>query len=269
LAGAILGLTLVIVFLVPVPFNVGGEAEVAPRHRHVAFCQVEGIIEKILVTEGASVTKGQVVAVLDPTELDHKITLAVRQVQLLNNEAEVLQRSSFENIAKLAEGQLSALKLKRAEAELDFLRWQRRFIEIKAPADGVVVTKQVESLVGKKFAAGESFCEIASPGELCVEIWVPEDRAAIVQVGQEASLYLNSDPLRKYPLRVSEVSPKSEPVARVGNVYRVRGSFVGQNPHFSVGQKGTGSICTGTRSLWFIISQRVGARWNEFSRQLW
>jgi multidrug resistance efflux pump len=269
LALAIIGLVALAVFFLPIPFNVGGDAEVVARHRHMAFCQVDGIVEQILVTEGAKVAKGQVVALLDPTELHHKIALARRQIDFLKNEADILQRSSFENVAKLSESQMSALKLKRGLAELDYLRWQVQFLEIKSPADGIVLTKQIETQAGKKFKAGEPFCEIASPEDLCVEVQVPEDRMAYVEKGQAAALYLNSDPARKYDLRVDELAPRSEAIPRTGNIYRVRASFTAAVPRFSVGQKGTGSIYEGTRTLWFIMHQRVAARWNEFSHRLW
>jgi len=195
--------------------------------------------------------------------------MARREVDLFRNEAKILQRSSVENNARLAESQLSVLKFKRAQAELEFLQWQQQFLRIKAPADGVVVTKQLQTLVGKKFTAGEPFCEIGTPGDLCAEIYVPEDRMAYVEKGQEAGLYLSSDPMRRYALKVTDLAPKAEAIARLGNVYRVRGVFSGEAPRFSVGQRGTGSIDAGTKNLWFIVTQRVGARWNEFAQQMW
>jgi len=265
----IAGITLLVLFALPIPFNVGGEAEVLPLHRFVAFCQTEGIVQDIRVTEGVKVEKGQVIAALDPTEPMHKITMAERQVQLLRNEADMLHRASIEDISKLSESQLTAWKLKRAQAELDYLKWQLRFLDIKAPATGVVVTKQVETLVGKKFRAGEPFCEIAAPDDLCTDILVPEDRMAFIQIGQRAFLALDSNPLADYPLRVTEIAPKTEVIPHTGNICRVRGIFTGELPRFSVGQKGTGSISTGTRSLWFIMKQRIGVRINEFFRYLW
>ena len=39
---------IVIFFLIPFPFNVGGEAEVVPTQKQVAFCGMDGLIDAFL-----------------------------------------------------------------------------------------------------------------------------------------------------------------------------------------------------------------------------
>ena len=165
-----------VLFIIPFSYPVGGEAEIVPRDRHMAFSGIDGLIEQIQVTEGASVTEGQVVATMDPTELDFKIKGTQRQLELLTAEMAMLKKSAGQDISKLAESRLVELKIKSVLAEWKYLQWQRQFLQIKAPASGVVTTKHVETFVGKKFRAGEPFCEIAVPGELWTEIYVPEDK---------------------------------------------------------------------------------------------
>jgi hypothetical protein len=175
-------------FVMPFPYTVGGEAEIVPQDRHMAFCKVDGLIDQVKTTEGSAVKEGQTIATLDPTEIDYKIRTAQRQVELLTLEMAILKKSAGQDVAKLAESRLVELKRKSAQEELQFLQWQRQFLDIRAPASGIIVTKHVETLVGKKFKAGEPFAEIAVPSDLLVEIHVPEDRIAFVKIGQDADL---------------------------------------------------------------------------------
>ncbi len=149
--------------------------------------------------------------------------------------------------------------------ELEYLRWKTRFLEVKAPVSGIVVTKEVDSLVGKKFKAGEPFCEIAVPDELWVTIYVPDDKVSLVMKGQPGTIYLNNEPGRAYPVQVSEIAPTAQPLPRIGNVYRVGATFKEFPKYLKVGMKGIGKIHTGSSNLATILGRRLMARWNQVS----
>lgn len=263
--GAIVATCLIVVlFIIPFPFTVGGEADIVTRDRRLAFCKMEGLVDRILVTEGSSVENGQVIATLDPTEINYKIQIANKQIEQMTAEIELLQRSAVEDPQKLAESHVLELKRHSAMEELSFLTWQKQFLDIKAPATGIITTKFVETLIGKKFRAGESLAEIAVPEELMAEILVPEDRIASVRIDQTGNLFLNSDPMTGYPFQVKELAPRAEATQRFGNVYRVRANFIETPPAAKVGMKGIGKIDARTASLWSIITQRLASKWNHF-----
>jgi Barrel-sandwich domain of CusB or HlyD membrane-fusion len=252
-------------FLVPFTFSVGGEAVIAPKERQYAFCKISGLIAAVDVRQGSQVEKGQPLATLDPRELDFRITREERQFELLTREMALSRSKAFDDPSMLAKVKLAELKREGVQAELEFLRWQRQFLVITAPVSGVIVTKDVETLVGKKLEAGEPFCEIAEPGLLCTEISVPEDRIMRVKLGQEAQVYLNNAPGRGYKIRVDEIAPRSEVEPRVGNVYKVTAVFVDSPGPIKVGMKGIAGIDTGTTNLWTILTLRLASRLNRLS----
>lgn len=258
-----------ILFAVRFPYTVGGEAEIVPRDRFVAFSKIDGLVDRVLVREGQAVELGQPLAVLDPTELNYRFKMAERQIELMSSETTLLMRSGSQDPAKIAEGRLSELKRAAADEELAFLAWQKQFLTITAPAAGIVTSKSVETFAGKKFRAGESFAEIAVPGELVTEVLVPEDRIAFVKPSQEAMVYLNGDPLKGFPVQVTELAPRSEAVPRLGNVFRVRAAFQDKAPELKVGMRGVGKIATGTASLWSIATQRLVSKWNQLKLYFW
>ncbi|MFH1116884.1 MAG: HlyD family efflux transporter periplasmic adaptor subunit [Pseudomonadota bacterium] len=254
-----------ILLLVPVPFDVGGETEIVPTIRHVAFCGIEGLIDKVHVHEGSKVEEGQVLADLDPRELDYKVATAERQVGILTAEMDLLKRSAGQDPSKLAESEVTALKRKAAQAELEHYKWQQQFQQIKSPTAGIVLTKDIESLSGKKFMAGEAFCEIVAPGNLSADTFVPEDKITHVKTGDPVTVYLSGNPRTGYDLAVSEMAPMAEALPRLGNVYRVRAPFPDAPPSTMVGMRGIGKIHTMNSTLWFIVSTRVLSQWRQLT----
>lgn len=253
-----------LLFLVPFTFSVGGEAVIAPKEKEFAFCRIAGLIDAVFVKQGSFVERGQKLATLDPKELDHRIRREERQFEIFTKEMALLRSRAIDDPSMLAKTKLLELKRDSVGAELEFLKWQHQFLTITAPVAGVIATKDVETLTGKRLEAGEAFCEIAEPGQLRADIYVPEDRVMRVQTGQQASLYLNSAPTRAYPLTVEEIAPRSDVEPRLGNVYKVSAAFVTAPGPVRVGMKGIGSIDTGSANLWTLLGVRLSARWNQF-----
>lgn len=265
IGAAVLAVLIAIFLLVPVPFDVGGEAEIVPTTRHVAFCKIDGLIEKVFVHEGSRVEEGQVLASLDPTDLEYKKKAAKRQFEILTSEMDLLKRSGGMDPSKLAESEVVRLKRKAAWEEYQYYEWQHQFLEIRSPVAGIILTKDIESLSGKKFLAGEAFCEIVAPGDLSLDIFVPEDKITYVKTGDHATLYLSGSPRTGYELTVTEIAPMAEALPRLGNVYRVTAPFPEAPPSTMVGMRGIGKIHTMDSTLWFIVSTRLLTQWQKWS----
>ena len=265
-AGAVLVLAaLALFFALPMTETVGGDSEVLPRERFLAFVRTDGLVERINVKEDSRVQKGQVLAVLDPRDLDFEVKVAEKKFEILTQELMLLRRESGQEPSKLAESKLTELKRMSAWDELEYLKWKTRFLEIKAPVSGVVITREVDTLVGKKFKAGEPFCEIAVPSDLWVVIYVPEDKIGLLEKGQIGTISLNNEPGRPYQVRVAEIAPMAQAMPRLGNVYRVGATFVEFPKSLKVGMKGIGKIHTGRSSLASMIDRRLLTRWNQLS----
>jgi multidrug resistance efflux pump len=261
-------LLVALLFVIPFAHTVGGEAEVVPSERHLVFSRLDGLIEKVLVREGSEVQKGAVLATLDPKDLEFRITVARRELDILTQEMGVLSDAAGQNPSKLAQAQLVELNRKKKTQELDYLKSRRAFLELKAPVAGTVTTKSVQSLAGKRLGAGDAFCEIAVRSELSVDVNVPDDRITFVKPGQDVLVYLNSNPSQGYKLKITEIAPRAEALPRFGNVFRARATFAHAPATTMVGMKGIGKINTGSASLWSMISRKLITRWNEFSAHL-
>jgi len=250
-------------FFAPIHYTVGGTCEVVPRDKYMSFAKIDGLVERIDIKEGSGVEKGQVVALLDKRDLDHEILSAQRKFEILTKQMALLRGESAQDPSKLAESEVIKLKRTSAFEELEYLKWKRQFLEIRSPVAGIVVSKDVDSLVGKKFKAGEPFCEIAVPGDLWVTVFVPEDKISLVTKGQRATVFLDSEPSKGHTLKVEEISYVAQVVPRSGNVYRVRAPFAEAPSYVKVGMKGIGKIDTREMSLSSILLRRIQTYWNR------
>jgi multidrug resistance efflux pump len=267
-AAPAIAIVLLVLFVIPFEHTVGGDAEVVPQKRHMAFSQMEGLIDKVYVREGSEVHQGAILATLDPRELTFRINVAQRELDILFREMSMLRDSAGNHPSKLAQAELVELNRRKKQKELEYLQSRQAFLEIKAPVSGTVITKNIQTLAGKHLGAGEPFSEISVRDELCVDVNVPDDRMTLVKPGQEVWMYLNSDPAHGHKLAIKEIAPRAEALPRFGNIFRARAEFTDAPPSTMVGMKGIGKIRIGTASLWSIISHKLHTRWNELAASL-
>ncbi len=259
---ALVILVLVALWL-PVTLRIGGRAEIVPDLEHYAYVETDGIIKEVRTHTGARVKKGDTVAVLDPREIDYEIKDAEKTVESLTAEIEILRNLAAEDSSKLAESQLTIIKRQRAKQKLKFLQWKKQFLTISVPADGVVLDEKLESLVGKKFTAGDSFCSVASPEQLIMDIFVKESDAIYVKPGQKGRIFFNFRPDEGYGLVVQSIAPRFEVTHKEGNAFRVKAKFEGRSPQVKPGMLGIAHIDAGEGSLWFVLTRRIVTKFKE------
>ena len=253
-----------LLFLFPINHTVGGEAAVVPWERYFAFSRIDGLIDRVFVKEGGVVGKGDILASLDTKEIQLKMSKAEREIEIIDKQIQRLTLEADKTPSKLGEVKILELERLKKREELKFLKWQSQFLDITSPVNGIITTKDVESLSGKKISAGDPFCEIAQHSELGAEILVPDYRAALVKKGQPVRIYLNNDPVKGYQSSVSEIAPTAEVVPRQGNVCRVKARFPSIPESVMVGMTGIGKIETQQTNLWSIIVDSLMLKLNEF-----
>jgi multidrug resistance efflux pump len=256
-----------LLFLYPMTFTVGGEAEITAQKTFMAFARVDGLIKEIFVREGDRVDKDQRVALMDTKDMDFEIAKTEREIKILDEEMKIQIATSLQDKAEeYAKKKLTEEKKKGAMEQLQYLKWKLNFLEIASPIDGIVLTKDVDSLEGKSLKTGEPLIEIAEADKICCEIRVPEERISYVLAGQDAQLFLNTDPTRGHQLKVDKVPPSAKVLPRLGNVFCVRAVFTHRPDHVNIGMKGVGKIeAKKGASLWEILTHRLQTRWNQFT----
>jgi RND family efflux transporter MFP subunit len=211
-----------------VPVEVRAPVDLRPLEQADVGSKILGYIDAVLVDRGDRVKKGQLVALVRPSDLPDQ--LAVARGSLAQMEASAaLARTNFERVQKLAptgvvsqqEVQQSTAALASAEAaqgaakaQIGALAVRIGETRIESPIDGLVSQRRLDpgALVGPP--GGGAIITVVRVDRLRVFITANERDAASITVGKEAYVELDALPGKSYSGVVVRVAPSFDPVTR-------------------------------------------------------
>ncbi len=109
--------------------------------------------------------------------------------------------------AEAAQAQADA-GLALAAAELERIDLQLSRLAITAPVDGVVLTRAVEP--GQVVSPGSPLFVLADLSHLTITVFLPEDRYGQVQLGDPATVRVDSFPDQTFPAEVLRIADRAE-----------------------------------------------------------
>src|SRR6516164_8276089 len=175
--------------------------------------------------EGSTVVKGRVLAKLEDDDLRRAVEVTEAEERYTKAELDrlavlvgrqVVARSAYDR-AK-ADWEKARAAAARAAAEAGFL-------ELRAPADGIVIRRDGE--IGQMIGANQTVFWLSCCAPLRISAEVDEEDIAQVRPGQEVLIRSDAYPGRLFHGKVQAVTPKGDPVARS---YRVRISLTADTP---------------------------------------
>ena len=200
--------------------------EVRARQESTLAFQVGGRLVKRHVDAGDRVRAGQVLAELDVS--DYALQTQAASAQLAAAEAE--RKRAGDDLARyraLAEQQLvsqSALaaqqtafdaaqaQVRAAQAQRDVTANQAAYAQLRAPADGVIASRQAEA--GQVLAAGQPVLVMAADSGREVLIALPESSIGDYAVGQAASVELWNAPGQRLTGSIREIAAAADAQTR-------------------------------------------------------
>ena len=189
-----------------------------------------GRVAAIYVEAGDRVKRGQVLARLNVSVLQPQVANLEAGLEQARAEAELAAAEYHRAEAVGASGALSAeetqrrkssaltaaAKVKVATALLAEARARLARAEVRAPADGVILTRNVE--VGQTASpGGEALFRLSEGGAVELRGQVPEQDLPSLKVGQAVNVLLTGS-IRIYPGRVRLLGAVIDPTTRLGMV---------------------------------------------------
>lgn len=149
----------------------------------------------------------------DTAASDYERFLKLRQTGVATPQ----QLSSVEDRLKEAQGQVKFLqaqlaesdaRLQAAEQSLRLLKLQLEKTVIKAPVDGTLIVKAIET--GELANPGTPIAMLVDLSHLRLKVYVPERLIGRVRLGNQARVRLNAFPERYFEARVSAVDQRAQ-----------------------------------------------------------
>jgi RND family efflux transporter MFP subunit len=241
-----------VVFLAifPLPLRVDGDATVAPAHRLQVQPEMEGVVAKVYVREGQSVTRGQVLAEMEAW--DYRSALAAAEAKY--------QTSILQVNHSLAGNDTGEAGVQRVQAdywktEVDRAKELLERTQLRAPMDGVVSTPHVENFVGRHLQHGESFAEIMDIDQTIVDVAIEDVDAGLLHPGLNAVTKLNSYATKTFRGKVAVVSPKGE-MQHDERVFYARVALENPNGAIRSGMEGRGKVTVGWYPAGYVLFRR-------------
>lgn len=188
--------------------------------------QVSGRLVELRADEGDAVKAGQVLARFD----DSDVRASLSELQARARYAE----QQFQRVEALSgRGYVSADQLQQARANLDAARAslqrmseQQKLMTLKAQVDGRIIRRDGE--VGDFIPVNQPVFYLAR-GQVPprIDADVDEEDIAQVKIGQDVLIRADAFPEKTFIGRVTEITPKGDPVARS---YRVRVGLPADTP---------------------------------------
>jgi RND family efflux transporter MFP subunit len=212
-----------------VPEEVRSPVDLRPLTQADVGSKTLGYLDAVFVDRGDSVKKGQLVALVRPSDLPDQLA-AARSALAQAEAAAALARANLDRAQRLApEGVVSQQELQQAttalapaEANLAAAKSQVAGIAVRlgetridSPLDGVVVQRRLDpgALVGPTAGTG-SILTVARIDLIRVFVPVNERHVQSIKVGQEGHVVLDAMPGKDYRGQVVRVTPAIDPLTR-------------------------------------------------------
>lgn len=223
----------------PLKVTVSAMGKLAPTNRVDVGTELSGIISHVLVDNNDRVTKGQILAELDPSKLDDAVlraeaTLRVAEANVGTAEATVNETRAtltrLQQVWRLSSGKApskaeletaeaasaraqaalasATAEVSRARAQLATDRTDRAKSVIRAPIDGVVLNRQAEpgQTVAASFQTPVLFTIAGDLTMMKLEISIDEADVGRVTPGQQATFTVDAFSDRLFPANIVRIN---------------------------------------------------------------
>jgi len=211
-----------------VPVEVQAPIDLRPLEQADVGSKILGYVDAIFVERGDRVKKGQVIALVRPSDLPDQLAAARSSLGQIKAQA-ALARTNHERASKLApSGVVSQQELQAssaalasadaseasAQAQISGLAIRLGETRITSPLTGYVSARRVDTgaLVGPP--GGGAIVTVVSMDKLRVFLTLNETDAMGVSVGMEAHVEVDSLPGRSFAGKVVRVAPAFDPLTR-------------------------------------------------------
>ena len=192
-----------------------------------------GFVTNVYVSEGDFVKKGQLLYTIDSREIDSARRQAELSLQMYQNQLnnvklnlERYKRLLAKDMVSKYEVENMELALKNtqdmveiAKARLEEVKNQYKYLNIKAPNDGVIIAKNIK--VGEMAMPGMPAMVLADLNDLKIEVEIAENDMKSIYVGKKVIVNIPALGLKEIG-KIHAIIPSSNPMT---HTFKVKVAF--------------------------------------------
>lgn len=182
-----------------------------------------GFIKELKVSEGSHVKKGSLLYKIDTTDIDAKKTQSLMQVSMYETQYNTVKRN-YDRFKRLyAKGLVSKAQVEElemnynnlkdmvsiAKAQVTEVTNQYKYLNIKAPNDGVITKKMIK--VGEMAIPGMPALVLTDLSDLKIKAEISESNLAKIKIGQKIDVIIPSINYKTIG-KIESIIPSSNPM---------------------------------------------------------
>lgn len=189
--------------------------------------KIGGIISGLFVKEGDAVKRGQLLATLNPTEINAQVQQAQLSVEKAKRDYQRTQNLYKDSVATLEQLQNGKTALQQAQQQLSMASFNRQYAEIHAPKDGYILKKMANA--GQQIAPGTAILQTngAESGKWMLRVGLSDNEWLVLKLKDEATIETTALPGQ---VLKGMVSRKAEGVDAATGTFTVDITLTGQKP---------------------------------------
>jgi multidrug efflux system membrane fusion protein len=211
-----------------VVYSVTAVGSVEAFERVEVTARVPGAIERVRLSEGQMVNKGQVLVEIEP----ERYRLAVQSAEANYQKSVAEQAEAQAGLARRREAnaknpglirgeeiatfetraQTAAAQVAQAYTALQQARLNLRDAYVAAPVAGIIQTRTVQT--GQYVQTGTVLATMVQRDPLLVRFQIPETESASLRVGMKALFRVSDDP-RNFSTRITHIAAAADPSSRM------------------------------------------------------
>jgi RND family efflux transporter MFP subunit len=175
--------------------------------------KIGGIISKLYVKEGDHVSKGQLLATLDLTEIDAQVQQAAQSMEKSQRDEGRIKNLYNDTVASLEQLQNTRTQLNVATEALRIARFNRQYAQIRAAAGGTILQKLMNE--GEYAAVGTAVFLFngTEKNEWVMRFGVPDRDWAILRNGDKATVEIDAYPDQAFYGMITKMAEGADPAS--------------------------------------------------------
>ncbi|HRI20633.1 MAG TPA: efflux RND transporter periplasmic adaptor subunit [Panacibacter sp.] len=172
--------------------------------------KIAGVISRIYVKEGDHVSKGQLLATLDLTEINAQVQQSLQNAQKVQRDAERVKSLLDDTAATLEQYQNVQTQLNVANENVRIAKFNQEYAQIHATDNGTIIKKIMNE--GELAASGSPVFLLngASSNDWVVRFGVSDKDWALLKKGEAATVQLDAYPATDFKGIITKVSEAAD-----------------------------------------------------------